>query len=350
MRVAHAATLTGSWAAVRAAATLEGTVVTRVRDRSRPMDVQQDAFGFMLRRPVVDPGVPRPDRALLAAPGTVLTPAYRDRPARHRDFLPADPGKRGATIDGAVTGLVAAGFVAVGGTTPLAIGVLVFQGAVGWQSASSHYALLLAELIVVVTAAIFCARIALFGQPSGKAPADAAARTYHGRYLTTADFDARARALLRRAQDAVDAVTSSKVYRDGLLDEPGVGAALAEQEWDIALALREQARLRVKRAELSRIRPGTVTAALLDRQAQAARLAEASVANRVAALERYVAEVRDADAAYRDWQQAAAMAELSDRHLDMLARTAADEHGAAELEAMSARARAIRLVLRAPRD
>jgi hypothetical protein len=323
------------------------------------MDDQPHVFGVgvMLRRPVVDPGIPRPDRALLAAPGTVLTPAYQDRPARHRDFLPADPGRRGATIDGAVMGLVAAGFVAVGGTVPLAIGVLVFQGPVAWQSASSHYALLLAELIVVVTALIFCARIALFGQPSGKAPADAAARAYHGRYLTAADFDARARALLRRTQDAVDAVTSSKVYRDGLLDEPAVSVALAEQEWDIALALREQARLRAEqarlraeRAELSRIRPGTVTAALLDRQAQAARVAEDSVANRVVALERYVAEVRDADAAYRDWQQAAALAELNGRHLDMLARTAADEHGVAELEAMSARARAIRLVLRAPRD
>ena len=65
-------------------------------------------------------------------------------------------------------------------------------------------------------------------------PADMAARAYHGRYLTGADFDARSRVLLRRAQDAVDAVTSSEVYRAGLLDE---GVALAGQEWDIALAL-----------------------------------------------------------------------------------------------------------------
>jgi hypothetical protein len=314
------------------------------------MDVQQDAFGFTLRRPAIDPRVPRQDRALLTAPGTVLTPADRERPARHRDFLPADPGKRGATIDGAVMGLVAAGFVAVGGTVPLAVGVLVFQGPAAWQSASSHYALLLAELIVVVTAVVFCLRIAIFGQPNGKAPAEVAARTHHGRYLTTADFDARARALLRRTQDAVDAVTSSEVYRAGLLDEPAVSAALADQEWDTALALREQARLRAKRAELSQLHPGAMAAALLDRQSQAARLAEASVTDRVAALERYVAEVRAADAAYRDWQQAEALAGLSDRHLGMLARTAADEHGIAELEAMSLHARAIRLALRELRD
>jgi hypothetical protein len=307
--------------------------------------------GAMLRRPVVDPDIPRADRTLLTAPGTLLTPAYRDRPARpHRDFLPVDPGQREATIDGAVIGVVSAGFVAVGGTTPLVIGVLIFQGPVGWQSASSHYAVLLAQLIAVVTAVVFGVRIARFGQLNGRAPAEAAAHAYHGRYLTGADFDARARALLRRAQDAVDAVTSSQVYRAGLVDQPAVSAALTEQEWDIALALHEQSGLRARRAELSGRHASAVTARLLDRQFQAAQLAEDSVANRIAALERYVAEVREADAAYRDWWQAAAVAELGDQHLDMLARTAADEHGIAEIEAMSQHARAIQLALREPRD
>jgi hypothetical protein len=67
---------------------------------------------------------------------------------------------------------------------------------------------------------------------------------------------------------------------------------------------------------------------------------------RVAALERYAAEVREADAADRDWQQAAALAELSGQHLDMPARTAADEHGVAEIQAMSQHARAVGLALR----
>src|SRR5580658_6237473 len=315
------------------------------------MDDQRDAVSrAALRRPVVHPDIPGRDRALLSASGTLLTPAYGDRPPLRRDFLPADPDKRGATIDGAVIGLGTAGFVAVGGTTPLAIGVLVFQGPVGWQSAASHYALLLTEIIAVVTAVLFGVRIARFGQLNGRAPAEMAARTYHGRYLTAADFDARARALLRRAQDAVDAVAASEVYRAGLVDRPAVSAALAEQEWDIALALREQARLRANRAELSGIGPGAVTAALLDRQIQAAELAEASVTSRVAALERYVTEIGEADAAYRDWQQAAALAELGDQHLDLLARSAADEHAIAELDAMSQHARAIRLALRELRD
>ena len=301
-----------------------------------------------LRRPAVDPGIPSGDRVLLTASGTLLAPAGQDPPARRRDYLPTEPGKRLATVEGAVMGMTAAGFIALFGATPLAIGVLIFQGTVGWESASNRYALLLAGIIAVVTAVVFGIRVVRFGQPSGKVPAAVAARAHHGRYLTDADFDARSRVLLRRAQDAIDAVTSSQVCRAGLLDQPAASAALAAQEWDIAQALREHARLRARRSELPATSASPVTAGLLDRQSQAAYLADFSVAGRVAALERYAAEVREADAAYRDWEQAAALAELSGQHLDMLARTAADEHGIAEIEAMSQQARAISLALREP--
>ena len=313
------------------------------------MDDQRDAaWPDMLRRPAVDPGIPGPARALLTAPGTLLAPAGRARPARNHDYLPTDPDRRGATIDGAVMGMTAAAFVAIGGATPLAIGTLIFQGPVGWQSASGRYGLLLAEILAVITAVVFVTRIVRFGQPSGKAPANVAARTYHGRYLTAADFDARSRVLLRRAQDAVDSVTSSEIYQAGLLDAPAASLALAGQEWDIALALREQARLRAKRAELSAAGPGPQTAAVLDRQVQAAQLADASIAGRIAALEGYAAEVREADAAYRDWRQATVLAEVSRQHLDMLARTAADEHAIDEIETMSRQARAVRQAFREP--
>ncbi len=436
------------------------------------MDDQRDSAwaDAMLRRPAVDPGIPGPERALLTAPGTLLTPACHARPARNRDYLPTDPDKRGATIDGAVMGMTAAAFIAVGGATPLAIGTLIFSDPVGWQSASGHYGLLLAEILAIITAVVFvtrvvrfgqpggrapadvaartyhgryltaadfdarsrvllrrtqdavdgvtsaevyqadlldapatglalagqewdialalreqarlrarraevpadgggpqtaavldhqvqaarladasiAARVARFGQPGGRAPADVAARTYHGRYLTAADFDARSRVLLRRTQDAVDGVTSAEIYRVGLLDAPATGLALAGQEWDIALALREQARLRARRAEVPADGAGPQTAAVLDYQVQAARLADASIAARVAALEGYAAEVREADAAYRDWRQAAALAEVSRQHLDMLARTAADEHGIAEIDTMTRQARAIRQAFREP--
>jgi len=312
------------------------------------MDDQRDSAwaDAMLRRPAVDPGIPGPARALLTAPGTLLTPVGHARPLRNRDYLPTDPDKRGATIDGAVMGMSAAAFVAIGGATPLAIGTLIFQDPVGWQSASSRYGLLLAEILAIITAVMFVLRIVRFGQPGGRTPADAAARTYHGRYLTAADFDGRSRVLMRRVQDAVDEVTSSEICGAGLLDAPAVSLALAGQEWDIALALREHARLRAGRAELAAAGAGPETGAVLDRQVQAARLADASIAARVAALEGYAAEVREADAAYRDWRQAEALAEVSRQHLDMLARTAADEHGIAEIDTMSRQARAVREAFR----
>ena len=107
-------------------------------------------------------------------------------------------------------------------------------------------------------------------------------------------------------------------------------------------------RLRARRSELPAVRPGTRAATLLAGQTQAAHRADASVAGRVAALERYAAEVQAADAAWRDWHRAAAVAELEGEHLDMAARTAADEHGVAQLEAMTDQARAIRSAFREP--
>jgi len=321
------------------------------------MDDQRDALwaDASLRRPAVDPGIPRPDRDLLASRGALLPPAAQDRPVRRRYYLPTEPARRLATIDGTVTGLAAAGLTALFGTTPLAIGVLIFQGPASWETASNHFALLAAGIIAMVTTVILGVRVVRFGQPSGRTRAETAARTHHGRYLTGADFDARSRVLLRRAQDAIDAVTSSLVCRDDLLDRHATSAALASQEWDVAVALREQAQLRARRAELRARRAewpaggaGPQAAALLSQQGRAAQLAEASTIRRVEALERYAAEVGAADSAYRDGKQSAALAELHDRHLDMLARTAADEHGIAEIDRLAAQARAVRRVLGEP--
>jgi hypothetical protein len=321
------------------------------------MDDQRDALwaDASLRRPAVDPGIPRPDRDVLAARGALLPPAAQDRPARRRYYLPTEPARRLATIDGTVVGLTAAGLTALFGTTPLAVGVLIFQGPASWEAASNRFALLAAGIIAIVTTVILGVRVVRFGQPSGRTPAETAARTHHGRYLTGADFDARSRVLLRRAQDAIDAVTSSLVCRDDLLDRHATSAALTGQEWDIAVALREQAQLRARRAEL-RVRraewpagrAGPQAAALLSQQDRAAHFAEASTIRRVEALERYAAEVGAADSAYRDGKQSAALAELHDRHLDMLARTAADEHGIAEIDRLAAQARAVRRVLGEP--
>jgi hypothetical protein len=294
-----------------------------------------------LLRPTVDPTVPRHARDLLTTRGIVLPPASEPRPPRSRPFFPAHPEKRETTVYDAVIAITAALFVAVAGVSPWAIGVLILQAPGGWQSTTDRYALLLTEVIVAVTAAVFGTRLARSGQARAD-PVRAAARTYHGRYLTSDDFDPRARVLLRRAQDAIDTVNSAAVSRAGLLDEASTSAALAAQEWEIALALRDQARLRGKRAELPGPRRRTPAAELLDQHRRVAREAERSVVSRVRALERYATEVRAADSAYRDWRQHAAISDLTGQHLDMLARTAADEHGIAALGAMTWQARAIR--------
>jgi hypothetical protein len=304
--------------------------------RREDSTVSEDAT---LRRPALDPAIPRDARDLLRARGDLLAPTGPDRRPR---LLPAQGERRESTVSNAVTGLTTALFVAVVGATPWAVGVLVFQQPVGWQSAAGRYGLLLAELIIAVTAIAFGTRVARFGEPNVEDEAVSAARTYRGRYLTEADLDAHARVLLRRAQDAIHAINSAEIVRADLLDEPATSALLAEQEWQIALAVREQARLRALRSGLAEPRPGSPAAQLLDDHRQAAQAAEQSTANRVAALERYAAEVHGADAAYRDWRQHAAIAELTGPHLDLLASTAADDYATAELDALTQRARALR--------
>jgi hypothetical protein len=291
-----------------------------------------------LRRPAFDPAIPRGARDLLRTRRDLLAPAGADR----RRLLLAEGERREATVSSAVAGLSTALFVAVVAATPWAVGVLVFQQPVAWQSTAGRYGLLLAELIIAVTAIAFGTRIARFGEPRVEDEAVTAARMYRGRYLTEADLDPRARVLLRRAQDAVHAINSAEIVQADLLDEPATSVLLAEQEWQIALALREQARLRALRSRLTEPSPGSPAAELLDDHRRAARAAEQSTAARVAALERYAAEVHGADAAYRDWRQHAAIAELTGPHLDLLARTAADHHGITELDALTERARALR--------
>src|SRR5258708_16957161 len=79
-----------------------------------------------LRRPALDPGIPRAARDLLRARGDLLTPASWER-RRRRNLLPAQPERRLATVSGAVTGMTTALVVAVVGATPWAVRVLVFQ-------------------------------------------------------------------------------------------------------------------------------------------------------------------------------------------------------------------------------
>src|ERR1700722_18385711 len=146
-------------------------------EAARPEDstAWQDAT---LRRPALDPAIPRAARDLLRARGDLLAPATPDL-GRRRSLLPASGERREAMVSNAVTGLTTALFVAVVGATPWALGVLVFQQPVGWQSAAGRYGLLLAELIIAVTAIAFGSRVARFGEVEVEDEAVSAARTYY---------------------------------------------------------------------------------------------------------------------------------------------------------------------------
>jgi hypothetical protein len=245
------------------------------------------------------------------------------------------------TVSAAVTGMVAAVVVAIAVAMPWAVGVLIFQGPERWQSSLARWALLLAAAAVLLGASfVWFARFRSNGAPAVGAGNQA------GRHLTEADLDAQDSALLRRAQDAIDAVRSAEVCRAGLLDAAAYRTALAAHEWEIATALRQQSELRQARARLPAIAEDSAAAELLDRQHEAAHLAEQSIAGRVTALEQLAAEVRGADKAHRDWLALVAVSELADRHLDMLARTAADSHAIAEIAAMSQHARSVHIALR----
>jgi hypothetical protein len=293
--------------------------------------VDDQQSGTTLLRPAIDPTIPRPARDLLLA---------HARATARPGVLPVEPEQRLATVSGAATGLTAGMVIAVTGATPWAIGVLIFQGAVAWQSATGRWALMLTEMIVMVTMVVLGSRVARFGQARTQYATTATRSRYHGRYLTDADLDAPARVLLRRAQEAVSSARAARVARAGMLV---LDPALAAQEWDIAVSLREQARLRAQRAELAERADLSQPAAELLRQHQdAADEAERSTTARVEALEQFAATVGTADSAYRDWQTRARLAELGEAHLDMVARTAADAHGITELTEMTERARVIR--------
>jgi hypothetical protein len=155
-----------------------------------------------------------------------------------------------------------------------------------------------------------------------------------------ARLDDQGRELLGRAQAAIAAVLGSEsAAADGLLPAAGP-ARLGHHEQEITATLREITTLR---AELTDGTDGTaargpLTEAVIASQQRALGLAAAATTARVAALERLAAQVQAADAARLDWHSAHRRAGRNDRYLDLLARTAADEHAIAEITGLAEQA------------
>jgi len=146
------------------------------------------------------------------------------------------------------------------------------------------------------------------------------------------------RKLLQRAQGAITTIVTSRIYTADLravVAEP----VLRQHEWEIAVALREITELLLDLvSSYAGGTAGPMTTAVLVPQYRAISIARDATTSRVLALESLAAQVAAAEAARRDWETAHRMAANNDKYLDLVARTAADQHAAAELTGLAEQA------------
>jgi hypothetical protein len=115
---------------------------------------------------------------------------------------------------------------------------------------------------------------------------------------------------------------------------------LRRHEWEIAVALRDITDLRAEHEFNAAGSRGPMTDAVLQPHRRALQLAQDAISSRVDTLERYAAQVSAAETAYRDWQHALRVSHLNDKYLDLVARTAADEHAVVEISGLTEQAAA----------
>jgi hypothetical protein len=143
------------------------------------------------------------------------------------------------------------------------------------------------------------------------------------------------RKLLERAQHAIATIVTSRVYAGdlrGAVEEP----ILRQHEWEIAVSLREITELLLDLVSSSGGgTAGPMTAPVLISQNRAISIARDATTARVLALELLAAQVAVAEAARRDWETAHRMAANNDKYLDLVARTAADQHATVEITGLA---------------
>ena len=163
-------------------------------------------------------------------------------------------------------------------------------------------------------------------------------------------LDRVSRGLLIRAQTAIgsalDSVTDDAVESPDIVTE----LTLRRHEWQIATALRDITDLRAEHEFNAAASAGPMTDSVLAPQQRALKLAQEAIESTVTALERYAAEVLAARSAFQDWQDAQRISNLNDDYLELVARTAADEHAVIEIGGLTdqaaAAAQAVRESLR----
>jgi hypothetical protein len=266
-----------------------------------------------LRRTSVDPSLPAKDFALLST-GDSLIP--------NKSVLSAPPS--GVTDSVATTFYLA-----------LVLGMVAFAAAV--FSGSPHGTAPTAASWITWTCALAAATLMLAGaariglnptRPQSPTIEDIekAARKHPGACeLGEANLDDRSVELLARTHDAVDAVTGSRVFREGRIDQATFRNALAEQEWRIVKALRvltDLSRKHLIAASVLSVSDPDVAKAVGE-LSEAEREAEEHIRRQVASLEHLTAVIGHADRDLARSEAHAILGRLADERLDLIASTTA---------------------------
>ncbi|NUS01628.1 MAG: hypothetical protein HOV97_03585 [Nonomuraea sp.] len=266
---------------------------------------------------IVDPGVPAEDAGLLRDNRRVLLKVRRGwNPGRRRSRGAAGSHWRLATICGA---MIFFGLLLGMGGPVRGIGLL--------------FLVLFAIPLMIVT-------FPRVGEHADEAVAEEAeyerqvhevAVRHEGRYVLIDDLDESSRRLLRRAQQAVVTVTDSGVNTDGLLDGVRNAVMLPAHEWEVARLLAKLSALRARHRQT--VSEGTTpeVAAVAEPLSRALESSENAVLARVEALERYAANVVEAERAYRARHQIAELRGRLHEYEELLAETGADDFAVTEL-------------------
>ncbi|MEV5323518.1 hypothetical protein AB0K67_05170 [Nonomuraea sp. NPDC052634] len=160
-------------------------------------------------------------------------------------------------------------------------------------------------------------------------------RWYEGRYVLPDDLDESAARLLERAQRAIASVTGSRVNAEGLLDDVRNGVMLPAQEWEIARLLAKLSALRTKHRETVSKGLTPEVEAVAEPLARALDDSEAAVLARVEALERYAANVGEAERAYLAHQQIEELRGRMHQYEELVAETGAGGLAVPEIERLA---------------
>ena len=161
---------------------------------------------------------------------------------------------------------------------------------------------------------------------------------YRDQVVSPLALELDCRKLLHRVQLAITVVVTSGIYaRDlrGTVEE----SVLRQHEWEIAVALREITELLLDLvSSAGGFTMGPMTGAVLLSQHRAIEIARDATTARVLGIELLAAHVSAAEAARRDWETAHRAAAKNDKYLDLVARTAADQHASTEITGLTERA------------